>query len=183
MIEENLKSMNLRLVSIILAASAMFAQGPGGFRMHRMSAQAKTTEVQTYLNLTDAQIASLRQLRQSEMTALKPIFEQIRPLHESLRTQEQSGGADAAAVGKLVLSIQSLEQQAAPIRSSFQQQALALLTADQKTKLAALESAAALMPAIHEAAALNLLTPPKGSEGPGGFAPEAMPRGRFAGPR
>ena len=175
--------MKFRLVSIALAATVIFAQPPGDFRRHGMSAHAKTTEVQSYLNLTDAQISNLQQLRQSEMAALKPIFQQMAPLRESLRTQEQSNGADAASVGKLVLSIQSLEQQAAPIRSSFQQQSLAVLTADQKTKLAALESAAALMPAAHEAAALNLLTPPKGSGGPGGLATEGMPRGRFGGPR
>jgi len=175
--------MNFRLMIIIaLAASALCAQGPGR-RMHGMSAHAKTTEVQSYLNLTDAQIASLQQLRQSERAALEPIYQQMGPLHENLRTQSQSGNADAAAVGKLVLSIQSLEQQAAPIRSSFQQQALAVLTADQKTKLAALQSAAALMPTIHEATALNLLTPPKRSEGPGEFGPEGMPHGRFGGPR
>jgi Spy/CpxP family protein refolding chaperone len=175
--------MNFRLVCISLAATAMFAQGPGGFRAHSMSAPPKTAEVQSYLNLTDAQISTLQQLRQSEMEALKPIFQQIGPLHDSLRAQSQGSGADPTAVGKLVLSIQSLEQQAAPIRSSYQQQALGVLTADQKTKLAALESAAALMPAIHEAAGLNLLTPPKGSEGPGGLAPEMMPRGPFGGPR
>src|ERR1035438_6656744 len=135
--------MNIRLIVIALAASALFAQGPGGPRMHRMSEQAKTTEVQTYLNLTDTQISSLQQLRQSERAALKPIFQQMGPLHESLRTQSQSGSPDATAVGKLVLSIQSLEQQAEPIRSSFQQQALAVLTADQKTKLTTLQNAAA----------------------------------------
>jgi Spy/CpxP family protein refolding chaperone len=173
--------MNFRLVCIGLAATAIFAQAPGGFRGHSRSAAAKTTEVQSYLNLTDAQISSLQQLRQSEMAALKPIFQQIGPLRENLRAQSQSSSADATAVGKLVLNIQSLEQQAAPIRSSYQQQALAVLTADQKTKLAALESAAALMPAIHEAAGLNLLTPPKGSQG--GMAPEMMRHGRFGAPR
>jgi len=50
-----------------------------------------------------------------------------------------------------------------------------VLTPDQKTKLAALQSAAALIPAIHQAAGLNLLTPPEGSEG----GPHAMARGRF----
>jgi len=174
--------MTFRFIGIALAASALFAQAPGGPRVHRMAAP-KTTEVQSYLNLTDAQISTLQQLRQSEMAALQPIFQQIGPLRESMRTQEHSSSADATAVGKLVLSIQSLEQQAAPIRSSFQQQSLAVLTADQKTKLAALESAAALLPAIHEAAALNLLTPPKGSAGPGGFGAEGMPHGRFGGPR
>jgi len=175
--------MNFRLIIVTLAAAALFAQGPGGPRMHRMAAQGKTTEVQTYLNLTDAQISSLQQLRQSERTALQPIMEQIGPLRQSLRSQEQSGNADATAVGKLVLSIQSLEQQAAPIRASYQQQAQAVLTAAQKTQLAALQSALALMPAIHQAIGLNLLTPPKGADGPGGFGPEMMPHGRFGGPR
>jgi len=174
--------MKLQLIPLSLFAVALLAQGPGDPRMHRMGAPGKTTDVQSYLGLTDAQISTLTQLRQSEMAALKPIFQQIGPLRQSLRTQGQSGSADATAVGKLVLSIQSLEQQATPIRASFQQQATAVLTADQKTKLAALESAAALMPAIHEATGLNLLTPPKGSEGPGGFGMEGMPRGRF-GPR
>jgi len=175
--------MKFRLIGITLAASALFAQAPGGPRMHRLATPAKTAEVQSYLNLTDAQISTLQQLRQSEMAALKPIFQQIEPLRASIRTQAQSSTADASAVGKLVLNIQTLEQQAAPIRSSFQQQALAVLTADQKTKLAALESAAALLPTIHEAAALHLLTPPKGLEGPGAFPLEGLPHGRFVGPQ
>jgi len=142
--------------------------------MHGMSA-GKITEVQSYLNLTDAQIASLKQLRESERAALKPIFQQIWPLRQSLRSQEQSGTTDSAAVSKLVQSIQALEQQAAPIRASFQQQSLAVLTADQKTKLTALQNAASLMPAIHEATMLNLVTPPKGMERRGGFGREGMP--------
>ncbi|HUE24441.1 MAG TPA: Spy/CpxP family protein refolding chaperone [Bryobacteraceae bacterium] len=175
--------MNFRLVSISLAAAALFAQGPGGFREHGMSGPAKTTAVQSYLNLTDAQVSALQQLRQAEAAALKPIYQQSGPLRQSLRTQEQSSSADAAEVGKLVLSIRSLEQQAAPIRTSYQQQALAVLTAAQKTQLAALQSAAALMPAIHEASALNLLAPPAGPEGSGGPGTEMMPHGRFGGPR
>ncbi|MGD0361599.1 MAG: Spy/CpxP family protein refolding chaperone [Bryobacteraceae bacterium] len=173
--------MTFRLISVTLAATALFAQGPGGFRGHAMSAHAKTSALQTYLNLTAAQITSLKQVRQEEMAALKPIYQQIGPLRQSLRTEEQSASADAAAIGKLVLSIQALEQQAAPIRTNYQQQAVAVLTPAQKSQLAALESAAALMPAVHEAAALNLLTPPAGGEGPGGFGAEMMPHGRFGG--
>jgi Spy/CpxP family protein refolding chaperone len=166
--------MTLRLIPIALMATALFAQAPGHFGPRGMAA-GKTTAIQSYLNLTEAQITSLQQLRQSEAAALKPIYQQMGPMRQSLRTQEQSGSADAATVGKLVLDMKSLEQQAAPIRASFQQQAQAVLTADQKTKLAALQSAAALMPAIHEAGSLNLLTPPAGSEG----GPRAMARGRF----
>jgi len=92
--------MKFRLIGITLAASALFAQAPGGPRMHRLATPAKTAEVQSYLNLTDAQISTLQQLRQSEMAALKPIFQQIEPLRASIRTQAQSSTADASAVGK-----------------------------------------------------------------------------------
>ena len=131
-----------RFIPVTFATVALFAQGPGpgGPRMHAQS----TTHIQSYLNLTDAQISSLHELGQSERAALKPIFEQ-------------------AAASK---DFASLRQQAAPIRASFQQQAQAVLTPAQKTQLAALENAASLMPAMHEAGALNLLAP----KGPGGAA-------------
>lgn len=168
--------MNWRFLPILTLATALFAQGPGPGGPHHFGPRgmdaAKTDKVQSYLNLTDAQIQSLHQLRQSERAALKPIMEQIEPLRQSMHSQMRSGSADATAVGKAMLSIQTLEQQAAPIRSSFQQQALAVLTADQKTKLAALENAASLMPTIHQATALNLLTPPKGEFGEGGPGPD-----------
>jgi len=164
--------MKFRLIAITLSVAAAFAQAPGR-RPHAMSMTPKTTAVQAYLNLSDTQIASLEQLRQQEHTALKPIMEQMRTLHQSMRAG--TGAADAAT------QMQNLEQQAAPIRASFQQQAQAVLTADQKTKLAALEAAMALMPTIHEAMGLNLLAPPKGM-GPGGFGPEGMPHGRMAPP-
>ena len=164
--EEKLLNMNWRFLPILTLATALFAQGPGGhgFGPHRMAMQAKTDQVQSYLSLTAAQIQSLQQLHQSEMTALKPIFDQIQQARQSLHTQLQSGSADATALGKLLLSIQSLEQQVSTSRTSLQQQATAVLTADQKTKLAALQNAASLMPTINEAMALNLLTPPKGAE-------------------
>jgi len=169
--------MTLRLIPITLLAAALYAQGPGGPpRMHGMA--EKTTAIQSYLNLTAAQITSLQQLKQAERTALKPIFEQMGPIHESLRSEEQSASPNATNVGNYMLQIKALEQQAAPIRASYQQQALAVLTAAQRTQLAALQSAAALIPAIHEASGLNLLTPPEGPDG----APEGMGRGRF-GPR
>jgi Spy/CpxP family protein refolding chaperone len=172
--------MKFRFIAISIAAAVAFAQPPGGPRMH-MGAAGKTNAVQTYLNLTDAQVTSLKQLRQSEHAALKPIFDQMAPLHESLHTQMQA--SDAASVGKTMLSIQALEQQAAPIRASFQQQALAVLTPAQKTQLTALQNAAALMPAIHEAMELHLLTPPEGAEGAGGVATSMHMGPRFGGPR
>ena len=162
--------MNLRFFPImtVTLAATLFAQGPGP---HRMA--AKTDQVQSYLNLTDAQIQSLKQLHQSEMTAMRPIMEQMGPLHQSMRAQMEGTSTDATSTAKTVASIQNLRQQAAATRSSFRQQALAVLTADQRAKLAALESAMSLMPTVRQAMSLNLLTPPEGAEGGG---PEMMDR-------
>ena len=174
--------MNLRFLPFLALATALIAQGPGGPRsMHRMGI-AKTDQVKSYLNLTDAQVTSLQQLRESEMTALKPVFEQMGTLRQSLHTQIQGTSSDATAAGKLLVSMQSLQQQVTTTRANFQQQALGVLTADQKTKLAALETAASLMSAVHEATALNLLAPAKGAGGgPGGPALEVFEH-PFGGP-
>jgi Spy/CpxP family protein refolding chaperone len=163
--------MNWRLIPITLAVmAALLAQGPGGHGPHRMV--AKTDQVQSYLNLTDTQIQALKQLHESEMAAIKPIMQQMAPLHQSLRAQVQSGSADAATAGKLVLNVQSLQQQITATHASFRAQSIAVLTADQKTKLAALESAAALMPTIHQAMSLNLLARPETPEGGRPGAPQ-----------
>ena len=171
--------MSWRFLPILTLATALFAQGPGpdgprGFGPHR-DQTPRTDKVQSYLSLTDAQIQNLQQLRESEWAALKPIMEQMRPLRQSMHAEMRGSSPDSAAASKLRASMQALEQQAAPIRSSFQQQAMAILTADQKTKLTALETAMSLMPAAHEATALNLLTPPKGEFGAGRPGPEDRP--------
>jgi Spy/CpxP family protein refolding chaperone len=161
--------MKSHFLPLMILTTSLFAQGPAGARQVMMM-QPKIDQAQSYLNLTDAQIQSLQQLRQSEKTALAPIMQQIAPLRQSLNTQLNSGSADAATVGKLMLSIQSLEQQMTTSRNSLRDQAQAVLTADQKTRLAALQSAADLMPAIHQAMALNLLSPPAGAEQAFGIA-------------
>lgn len=165
--------MNWRPIPITMAvATALLAQHPGGPGPHRMA--VKTDQVQSYLNLTDAQIQALKQLHESERAALKPIMQQMAPLHQSLRTQMNGANTDATTAGKLVVSMQSLQQQIAATHASFKAQSLAVLTADQKTRLAALDSAAALMPTIHQAMSLNLVARPEPPEGggPGGPAPE-----------
>ena len=96
--------MNFRLIIIALAAAALFAQGPGGARMHRMSTQAKTTDVQSYLNLTDAQISSLQQLRQSEMAALKPQPEFLTLFYLMVSAGGATGGLFVALLAPHIFS-------------------------------------------------------------------------------
>lgn len=130
-----------------------------------LSAQPSTSDVQTYLSLTDAQVQSLQQLRTQQRQALQSTFQQIRQKQQDLQNQLSSGSTDAAALGQLLVDIQTLKKSISTAQSSYNTQALAVLTADQKTKLQTLQSAAALRPQISEATALGLLTPPSGGAG------------------
>ena len=140
-------------------------------------------DVQAYLSLTDSQIQSLQQLRTTERQTLSSTFQQIATQQQNLNTQLASGSATAAALGQILLDIQTLRKTITTTEASYNTQAVALLTADQKTKLAALQTAAALRPQISEATALGLLmppSPPSGATGPGpSFRRGGGPRGGF----
>jgi hypothetical protein len=70
---------------------------------------------------------------------------------------------DATLVTQLKADLASLRDQEEVLRTQFRPQALSLLTAGQKTKLAALEQALSLMGVAHQAAGLNLLETPQGT--------------------
>jgi len=125
-------------------------------------------ELKSALGLTDTQIDQLRQLQQDKRQASRPLFEQIGDKQRALGEALQAGSTDAAALGRFLIDIESLRRQTQTVAESFRTQALALLDSAQKAKLAALEEAAKLQPAIHQAAALDLLA---AGQGPG-------PRGR-----
>jgi hypothetical protein len=67
---------------------------------------------------------------------------------------------DPAAVGQLVIAINSLRQQVQQIAGSFQQQAANLLQFDQRTKLPPLQLALELQVAAVQAVSLGLLNAP-----------------------
>jgi Spy/CpxP family protein refolding chaperone len=120
----------------------------------------------TYLGLSDAQVQSLQQIQQQLGDALRTIHTQIREKQQALGELRRSGSTDATAMGQLLVDIENLQKEVGTTHDSYRTQAQAVLNPDQKTKLAALEAAAQLQPAIHGAAALNLMAPPQGP-GPG----------------
>jgi Spy/CpxP family protein refolding chaperone len=156
--------------------SAALAQGPMGQRGPRQFGAPGATppapqfdELKAYLNLTDSQIQSIQQAQQKAMESQRTVFEQIRTKHQALRDLLDKGTSDAAAVGKAMLEIHALQKQAQQARTTTGAQLVGFLTTEQKTKLAALEQAARLQPAIHQAIMLGLLAP---AEPPaGGFGP------------
>jgi Spy/CpxP family protein refolding chaperone len=113
-----------------------------------------------FLSLTDAQVTQLTQLRREQGQAVQVIAQQIREKEAALRTLLDSGGAEAAAVGRIVLDVNALHKQIRETDERYQAQARQALTAAQREKLGALVDAAKLQPAIAQAIGLNLITPP-----------------------
>jgi len=141
-------------------AMAAWAQGPV-----TPPTPPAPAELKAYLGLSDSQIQALRQIRQQEGEALRSLHDEMAQKQKTLRDQLQAGSTDAAALGRLLLDIQSLRKRIEDAEKTFRDQAANQLTADQKTKLKALEEAAKLQPAIGQAAGLNLLTPPAPTQG------------------
>lgn len=135
----------------------------------QMPAPPLVDPVKTYLNLQDSQIQALQQLRQQEMQALESTLKELAAKQQSLREQLDRGSTDAAALGRLLTETEALRQRATRLHESFRAQAVNLLNAEQRDKLAALEQALKLQPAVQGAVALGLLSPldPAGVPGPG----------------
>lgn len=153
--------MKLAMTLLMVCAVTVFAQAQSG------PPQPPTADVQAFLSLTDAQVQSLQQLRQTQRTTVQPLMQQLMTKQQSLQNQLASG-ASAATLGTLLQDIEALQKQIQQAQTTYQAQALNLLTADQKTKLQALQDAAKLQPAIREATSLGLMSPPAGQGGRGG---------------
>ncbi len=130
------------------------------------------------LNLTDAQVTQLQQLQQSARAAAQPVAAQIHTRQQALDQAMRQTSPDPLTVGRLMVEIKGLREQIRLSDEKFHAQAVALLTADQKTKLKTLEDAAKLQPAIGQAVALNLIQPPQGGPGMHGSVGPMGMRGR-----
>ncbi len=155
-----MKTLIRLLIPFVILTAALVAQPFGPPR----AADASPGALKSALDLTDDQIAKLRELRKGEWEALAPIREQLRTNCQAYRDKLRAGG-DPAEIGKLALACQEVRNKAQQIRESYHKQALAVLTPTQQAALAKLEEAAKLAPAIGQAVALNLITPP--AAGPG----------------
>lgn len=166
-------------ILIVAAAAATFAQPPAG-----LPRTPDVSSLKTYLALTDAQVNTLQQARQSEMTALRSVFEEIQTKETALRNLLNTNTTDAAAVGRLVLDVQAARKKVESTQATYRTQAVNTLTAEQKTKLAALETAMKLRDEIQQAVMLNLLEPEAGPGGAGFGGPGGPggPGGRGFGP-
>ncbi len=117
----------------------------------------------------------LLDLRKQAAEDNRTVAQQIRAKRQELASLMQAANPDAAKAGQLLVDIKKLEDQRRAKLEEFRTKALALLTAEQKQKLAELEKALSLGPAARQAAGLGLIVPPQGAPGwlgaPGRLAP------------
>ena len=149
-------------IAVSLAQPPGMGSGPGmGPGMGQGPGAAQSfTEIKAYLNLSDTQITSINNAVRAAADANQALRNTIREKHLALQTLLNNGSTDASAIGKAMIEIRDLQKQIAAAQAKIQEQALSFLSADQKTKLKALDEAEKLRPAIGQAHALHLLAPP-----------------------
>lgn len=164
-----------------LSAALVFGQGPG-----REKRNFQPTELKAYLGLTDAQVTSIRDSNRAGLEAMKPLASQMREKAQALRELNKSDSADATAIGNAVLALKDLRKQMQANRTKIQEQAVALLSPEQKAKLTELQTSTDHRMEKRQAMMLQLLAPPAGGMGgPGGMRGHRgmRPMGRGMGPR
>lgn len=125
------------------------------------------TALKDALGLTDAQVQQLIELRQKAAEENRAVAEQIRAKRLELAELLKAANPDPAKIGQLHLEIQKLQQQRLARLEQLRTQATAMLTAEQKAKLADLEKAMALARAARQAVGLGLIAPPQPAPGAG----------------
>lgn len=117
-------------------------------------------QVKQYLQLTDSQVTSLRELLQTRRKEEQAIHEQINQRYQQLNQLLDSGSNDAAAVGRLMVEINNLRRDLPVSGAPYRAPALAVLTDQQKQKLPQLAEALNIQQPAWQAVTLNLIDPP-----------------------
>jgi protein CpxP len=87
------------------------------------------------LDLTDAQKAQLKQIRETSHQSLLPISKEIRAKRQEIRQASQGGAFDEALLTRKLTEIAPLEAKLMSERHRLHQEMLAVLTPEQKAKL------------------------------------------------
>jgi protein CpxP len=126
------------VMAVAVAASIAFAQsheGHGQGRGWGGRDRGMQGELFRNLDLTDAQKAQMKQLRESSAQTTRPLMEQIQAKRRELRDANQSGSFSEALATQKLTEIAPLEAKLMGEQFKLHQQMLSVLTAEQKTKL------------------------------------------------
>jgi Spy/CpxP family protein refolding chaperone len=152
--------MNRRLFTLLAAtACSIFAQTPPAPPTPAQMAANMVAHIAVVLNLTTAQQASAITIFANAETTLAGIRANSRTAHDSLKAAIEAN--DTATIASVANQLGSLEAQQITVDATAHAAAYALLTADQKTKFAA----------IVGPGGLTGMGGPGHGPGPGGFGP------------
>ena len=87
------------------------------------------------VELTDAQKASLKQLRQASRERTQPVREQLRAKRQELRLAQSGGTFNEALAAQKLTETAGLKARLMAERHRLQQESLAVLTPEQRTQL------------------------------------------------
>ena len=87
------------------------------------------------LNLTDAQKAKMKQIRESFAETNKPLMEQLHAKRQELRQANEGGTFNEALATQKLTEIAPLEAKLMGAQANMHQQMLSVLTAEQKAQL------------------------------------------------
>jgi protein CpxP len=124
------------LIMVLFLANSLLAQGPrwGKYSMGGPGFEFRGL-MGSYLGLTDAQKTQIQDLRKSARPQTQPVQNQLKQLRDQMATAIQSGPA-GDAIQKLAAQEGVLLGQLVGIQATTQSQIYALLTQEQKDKLA-----------------------------------------------
>src|SRR5262245_32106372 len=170
------------ILTAFASASILFGQTGTGpvFRVPPVP-NGSFEELKENLGLTTFQVEQLVAILQEKATALQETYKQIAQKESELYSLLNSGSQDVNRIGQLTLDIHNLRTQPPLSNNEYRQRALAILTPDQKTKLAILEQALRLNPPAYQAVTLNLIDGPPGQILPLPAVPSIMGRAETLG--
>lgn len=153
----------------------------GGPGMIMRGQQRNPEAIKEVLDLSDRQFAEMTELRAAHQAKLKEYSDQQRALEAEKRAILASSGADPVKLGSITLRQEGLTQMIQQENAAYHTGSLALLTATQRDKVAAIEEAVKLAPKAGSLMQFGLLDT-KALGLPGGFM--GMPPGQgFGGQR
>jgi len=88
--------------------------------------------LQGTLNLNSSQVTSIRQLAQSRREALRSIREEARPKFQQLMSLLRQPNPDATAVGRVVIELKTVHEQARAKQNEYEKQLTSLLNPTQQ---------------------------------------------------
>ena len=112
--------------------------------------------VSNFLQLSEAQTASLIGMIQSRDAAIRPIAEALQAKQQALQSLLDTPNSDVAAVGKLMVEINTGQHQIAAIAQSAAASFAATLTDEQKQRMNFVHQAEQVEPIIPAFKALGL---------------------------